>query len=473
MKTMYGVVALFLLALPALAQDPDSIKAAVGAPKPSYSGRLAGDMNFGQIGEDWFTTVNLGFNLDLGQIGFGIQVPLRLRVYDNDPKSDEDIGGIIRKEDWDQFSDFLKIIRFFRFGHKGDLVFLQVGDLPGAILGHGTIVNRYYNNIDIDHYRMGLQVDVNTDYGGAETLINSLSFPNLFGVRGYVKPWSFVDTEAYLNNLAVGVSVASDLTAPFELEKDPVSGTPVIGEDGYLKVSRESATTVIGGDLEFKVLNTELLTLTPYMDLNHILDAGTGYHAGVLSTFHFPIISMDLQARLEYRYFFGGDYVPAYFDSYYEIQKFGFPFRNALTNADEVEPKRRALELLGDKGLNGYFAELNFNFMGLFSIGGSYDDYDGPFNSNLRLYLDVPALEVFQFGAYYYKHNFEGAKEAFTFDDKSLFLVEGRYQLNSFLYLVAQYWRIWQLDADTTSNEFGQYVAVDDWSIGLGMSYTF
>jgi hypothetical protein len=89
------------------------------------------------------------------------------------------------------------------------------------------------------------------------------------------------------------------------------------------------------------------------------------------------------------------------------------------------------------------------------------------------MYLDVPALEVFQFGCYYYKHNFEGASEAFTFDDKSLFLVEARYQITSFLYVLGQYWRVWQLDNDPASATYGDYQSVDDWSLGIGASYTF
>jgi len=465
----------------ALAQDPDSIKGAVGAPKDETKGMLGGDLNFGQIDEDWYTTIHLGFSMDLGKIGFGIQVPLRLRVYDADPEDSSD--SVFREEDWDEWTDYLKIIRFFRFGHKGDFIYVVVGDLPGATIGHGTIVNRYYNNVDLDHYKMGIVADLNTDYGGVETLLNAGFVTNMFALRGYFRPWSLVDKESYLNNFALGFTVASDVTAPYELYEE--GGIQQV-EDGFPKVAKEDTATVMGGDIEFKVLDTSILTLTPYMDLNGIpASGGVGYHAGVLSVFHIGGISMDLSARLEYRYF-TGDYIPAYFNSYYEIQKFAYPFQDETglhtgtgERGEAVLPKRRVLEELPDKGLNGYYAELVFNFLGLFTIGASYDDYDGLYNSNLRIYLDVPALEVFQFGAYYYKHNFEGAGEAFTFDEKSLFLIEARYQITSFLYVIGQYWRIWQLDnnqykEDGSDNlRYGEYVPVDDWSIGLGVSYTF
>jgi hypothetical protein len=466
-----AIVAILATGVFAFAQDPQAIKGAGGAPMGETKGMLGGDLNFGQIDEDWYTTIHLGFSMDLGKIGFGIQVPLRLRVHDADPKDPSD--STLREEDWDEWTDYLKVIRFFRFGHKGDFIYVVVGDLPGATIGHGTIVNRYYNNIDLDHYRMGLVADLNTDYGGVETLLNNGFVTNLFALRGYVRPWSFVDQESYLNNFSVGFSVAADVSAPYTLaDIDPE-------EDYNLPpVEVEETTTVMGGDIEFRLLDTSFLTLTPYMDLNGIPSSGgVGYHAGILSVFHIGGVSMDLQARIEYRYF-TGDYIPTYFNSYYEIQKFAYPYWDNQNQVELRDTKRRVLELLPDKSLNGYYAELVFNFLGLFTLGASYDDYDGLYNSNLRIYLDVPALEVFQFGAFYYKHNFEGAGEAFTFDDKSLFLLEARYQISSFLHVVCQYWHVWQLDNNPgteqePNEDYGKYVPVNDWSVGLGMSYTF
>jgi hypothetical protein len=485
-----ALLGLALLLAPAhgFAQDPDAIQNAVGAPPADTMGSIGGDLNFGQIDGDWVTTVNVGLNFDLGQIGFGIQAPLHLVLKDNDPKNDW-YGGVLRRQDWDEWTDYLKILRYFRYGRKGQLIFVQVGDLPGATLGHGTIANRYYNNTDIDHYRMGIQIDVNTDYAGVETLFNNGFISNLIGARAYVKPWSFVDTESYLNNLAVGLTVVTDWNAPYCLknpmgqcrpDQSVVDGDQVAAIDGSdnLQVANRKAATVIGGDIEFRLLNTDYLALTPYIDLNGIVDGGFGMHIGILSVFHIPVVSIDLSARVEYRYF-QPDYVPAYFDSFYEIQKFGYPFKDELGvfGAAGMEvtnrPKRRVIEEMTGDWLNGYFAELVLDVMGWVQLGASYDDYDGPFNSNLRMYVAIPALEVIQFGAYYYRHNFEGASEAFAFDEKSLFLAEARWQVWSILYLIGQYWRTWQLDTDQASDSFGEYVPIDDWSVGLGVAYTF
>ncbi|HOX42383.1 MAG TPA: hypothetical protein PK668_02240 [Myxococcota bacterium] len=490
----------------AAAQDAETIKKQVGAPVESWTGSIGGDMNFGKIGEDWYATLNLGLTFDFGIVGFGIQAPLRLLMKDNDPENN-DYGGVLRREDWDEWTDYLKIIRYFRFGHKGELVFLQLGDLPGVTIGHASIVNRYYNNTDLAHFKLGVTLDVNTDYAGVETLLNNAFVSNLIGGRVYLKPFSFWDKDSYLNNFAIGFTAISDYAAPYcpdfeqqdtaggpwtpggacmpaALDHDPATFPNVrqrFDEDMNIVLADKKAATVLGGDLEFKVLNLEWINLTPYVDLNGIIDGGFGFHGGIMTNFNIPVISVGLQTRIEYRWMERG-YIPSYFDSFYEIQKFNYPFKDengrfGPAHSEVTDrPKAAVVEELAaqeGKGLNGYYAELAINVNDWVVVGGSYDDYDGPYNSNLRMYLTVPAFDFIKFGAYYYRHNFEGAGDAFDFDEKSLFLAEARYQIISFLYVVGQYWRVWRLDEDPTSASYGDYVATDDWSIGVGAAYNF
>jgi hypothetical protein len=68
---------------------------------------------------------------------------------------------------------------------------------------------------------------------------------------------------------------------------------------------------------------------------------------------------------------------------------------------------------------------------------------------------------------------FEGASQAFTFDNKSLFLLEAKYQIIPLIYLIAQYWRIWELNKNPNSGSYGEFVSIDDWSLGVGFSYDF
>ncbi len=432
---------------------------------PRSTGRLEGDLNLGMIDGDGFATLNLGMNMSIDSFGLGIWAPLRMRLIDADPQNRE-IAHTLRKEDWDEFSDYLKIIRYIQYGSKGDTLYCRAGGLPGATLGHASLVGRYYNNVDLDHYKMGLVLDINTNYGGIESIFNNAFLSSLIGARMYVRPWSLISTQSYLNNLAVGLTLVTDHQAPFRLEPN---GT----DDGYPKVLEKKAATATGIDIEFQLFQTEWATLLPYMDFNHLTGAGSGLHVGIMSKIRIISLSLDLHTRLEYRYM-QSDYIPAYFNSFYEIQKYGFPFRDVEglfgPAGREVtdQPKRRAIEHIGGDILHGYWAQLIIGVHDLIQLGVSFDDYDGPYNSNLRIFLEIPTFSILQMGVFYYRHNYEGADQAFRFDHKSLFLAECRYQINPYFHLSAQYWRIWQMNPLN-----GRYQPVNDWSIGLGISYPF
>ena len=64
--------------------------------------RVGGLATFGRLDEDFFLNITLRLSFDREYWGVGFQVPLRLRVIDNDPQDRDDIGSVIRREDWDQ-----------------------------------------------------------------------------------------------------------------------------------------------------------------------------------------------------------------------------------------------------------------------------------------------------------------------------------------------------------------------------------
>jgi len=119
---------------------------------------------------------------------------------------------------------------------------------------------------------------------------------------------------------------------------DPLTGEPKMVNDtdeaGNLKVGTGGAQTVWGVDLEAKVVNTTIIQVTPYSDLNHLAGAGSGWHLGTLVTLTMPIgFELSIPIRLEYRRF-QNNYVPAYFSTFYEIERYAYP-----TGAEPIGPK--------------------------------------------------------------------------------------------------------------------------------------
>lgn len=461
---------LWLIPSQAFALDPMPGEDRFSGVLPDQKTTAGAALGIGQIDEDFFLTLTLAADLNLGKIGLGIAAPLNLRVVDMDPENEGDYLGLIRKEDWDEPIEYLRIIRYVRYGHKRDPLFLRVGTLAAEI-GHGTIMSRYMNNLDLNTNHIGAQFDVNTDWGGVETVVSDgprlttnisdigaqENYSRIVGGRFHLKPWALVDPESCFNIFAVGLSFLADVDAPLEVSTD----------DGWA-VAQTDTVTVYGVDAEVEVFHNALLDVVPYTDLNFIGDAGWGWHLGARVKVKVPIgINLVVPARIEYRRFRSG-YRPIYFSSFYDIERSAFPLEEGTTAG--LDTKQGFLEQEyrdSDEGLNGYYADAALDFVGLFQVAAIYEDYEGA-NPNFSAFLNVPALDWLQFKAYYTRHSIEGWDDIFKLDERSLLVAEGRYQLVENIYLVGRWTRQWEQDPDS-----GDYEEQDNWNVGVEAAFQF
>jgi hypothetical protein len=422
---------------------------------------VGGDVGFRKIGSDYFIGVGVGTELDFGKIGFGIQVPLNIRVSNRcDRPPPCDLNTTLRKEDWDEVADYARIISYFRYGHPAEPIYVRVGQLFGATFGHGTIVNAYYNAINLDIYKLGVQLNVNTDYGGVQTLMDNLFQPSLFGARVYVRPVSFWSKDSYANNLAVGLTLIGDVFAPVGM---PPPGTT--RGDAHEPTLPTEAMGILGFDVEFAVLRSKMIDVIPYTDYNHIFGARGGWHLGVLTKIR-PLDKLGLNFRLEYRYL-SSKYIPGYFDSYYDIQRSTFPLGCPTTKYDYIRSGPGTCPVVVGLAGSGFYGEGVFNLFDLLTVMMAYEDADGPKNSNLLLSLQLPAFEAVKLAAYYYKRFFDGLSEAFSLDNAVL-VAEARVRMHSMLYFIARYARSWTLSADGS-----RFDSTDDFSVGIGVHARF
>ena len=430
------------------------------------------------------TIVNTEFNL--GPVGLGLALPLNLLVWNNDnccgndPDPDGNhphsrdykaYGGVLRKRDWNQWQDYARLIRYVRYGHKRDPLYVLAGQMWGASIGHGTLLNRYANNISIDHPKFGLALDLNSTFVGVETITDSVTGPTILGGRVYVRP--FGDT-LVLRGLAIGATLITDRTAPRSLAYD-VRGGP--GPDGSLPLKQDPATGSVivdnydamyaaGVDVEYEVLRNSLIQLIPYVDGNRLLGAGNGLHVGVLTNLFLPvpIIAVDLQTRFEYRFMKPG-YIPEYFDQTYDLGRIQYA-TNQSNNTTTYRPKFAAAQdasALGGKPRKGYYGELSFGFGGLVQVGGLYQDYEGdPNGASLGLFATLPKFELIKLSGYYLRKNMAGLSDAFHIDERSLLAASAAYKMFGPLYLRIDYKRQWQLRPGDS-----QIKAIDSFSAGL------
>ncbi len=438
------------------------------------SANLGSRIGAARLDEDWYMVITPSLHLQVDGVAmtrdsplfdepqvhplrFLFEAPLFIRVGDVRPTDDQ---PAFRREYWDELSEYARIVRWVEYGSPYDGIYLRGGELSNVRIGHRTIVDSYDNALDGEHFQWGVHHNLNTRYGGLETFVDNVTDPDAMALRVYLRPWAFIDPQSSLRRLAAGFTLAGDQNAPRTLRVD--------GSDGYARtqqgdpiVEQSQATGALGWDVEYQLVASDRVSMTPYMDANTHFAAGTGWHVG--SFFGFGLTdTIVLDMRAEYR-MLGRQYQPAYIGRIYEIERVSFL---PLAGQDLAVPKLEFMLAQPEQRRNGYYAELGFNFADLVYVSAGWEDQTGANNNAAWAQLRVPALSIVQFGAYYVNTRFEGSAGLFDLDN-ALAVAEARVSPLPWLYLDAQIRRRWEID------NAGEYTPVNDWSVGAGVSFGF
>ncbi len=435
-------------------------KAPPDAAKSSFGGLVDGRFGLGMVEEDLFVSLNIGTVLRWSKLAGGIQVPLRFRAWDRAPEQ----GTVLRKEDWDEVSDYFKLIRFISWGEPEDWLYARLGQINGATFAHGTLIDRYYNVIDSDHYQAGIQLHLDLDKGGADVLLDNIAYPSLLGLRGFVRPMRFGELPKWTHGFMVGMSLVGDFVAPSTPVLDRTNRRQV-SEKGNL-VQETTPVTLIGFDIGWEVLKNDWVALTPFLDVNILANTGgTGMHLGMMATFQIGS-PVRLGLRAEYRVL-RSDFAPSYVNSWYTVERVDFL---------DGKSKIAYFQDIKDRGLaetrHGWHASFDLTLFDKVTLTGVLEDYQGPSNANLMIRLLLPYIAGVQLNLYYAKRNFDSAKEAFDLD-RGLLVAEARYKFWGPLYVHALYAREWKLDKDPVSADFGRYQTRNVWDVGFGAEFSW
>jgi hypothetical protein len=102
----------------------------------SYPDANQGNIN-GGFGLTWidgkpYNAFHFRPELAFSKIGVGLDLNLEF-----------DANGKLNKENFNEFSDYLSVIRYVRYGYKNDPFYVRLGALDYASLGHGSIMYMY------------------------------------------------------------------------------------------------------------------------------------------------------------------------------------------------------------------------------------------------------------------------------------------------------------------------------------------
>ena len=258
----------------------------------------------------------------------------------------------MRPGDYVKFEDYLRIIRYVRWAQKGDPLYIRVGQLDYSMLGHGSIIYNYNNSASYDMRRTGIELDMNFDKLGFESMYSDLTGRGLLGLRGYVKPLKFTSFAKVpvINNFEVGATYARDLN-------ENADWTYFSNTSEYY--TKRSGLSIYGFDFGLPIISYSILKSSLYYDFAQINNYGHGSTVGINMNFS-GLGLVDIRGKYELRYN-GIQYLPAYFNALYEHDRF-----------DPVSGVSKSDTLKYVSANHGYYSELVISVLKTFNIIAGY-----------------------------------------------------------------------------------------------------
>ena len=305
----------------------------------SMMGRSSGyvPMGFGAtfIDGETYYLVCIAPEVAFGQLGIGLDLNLRFNT-----------EGKLRMGDYAKFEDYLRIIRYVRWAQKGDPFYVRIGQLDYSLLGHGSIIYDYRNSASYDLRRTGIEFDLNFEKYGLESLYSDITGRGLLGLRGYIKPLKFLGLTKIpvINNFEVGATYARDLNQYADVT--------------HIDSSR-AGLSIYGFDFGLPIISYSFLKSTLYYDFAQIANYGHGSTICINMNFSGMGI-LNMRGKYEYR-INGANYIPAYFNAFYEHDRFNFLSR--LSKSDTLS------HIAANQG---YFGEFIVSILNTFYIIAGY-----------------------------------------------------------------------------------------------------
>lgn len=364
---------------------------------------------------------NLMPDLSFGKIGVGLDINIRVGK-----------NGKIRSEDFDEGYDYLRLIRYIRYGMKKEPVYVRLGVLDYSRLGHGFIMYNYRNSASYDERKFGMELDLDFEKFGFESVYSDFGAGGIFGLRGYARPLQFTSLASIpvVGGFETGITYAAD----FHENAD------VTSPNGLLAGATNGGTMgVFGLDIGFPLLSLPTINSTLYFDYAAIGGYGNGAAAGIDLNFSgLGVIGIGMKYE---RRWLGDQFLPSYFDALYERERYEPRDTTAFISKAQL--------LKTAKQTEGYYGELVLSVLGRFNIIGGYQSPVAVKNQG-TLHLEFDPGDVIPGVILSAGYDKKYVGRVFKLDNHSLFYVNFGYKPLPFLFVSTMY--IWTYTEDKDSN---------------------
>ena len=444
------------------------------APKPKKPFNLGLGVGSATIDGNIYNQVALRPELSFGKLGIGLDLVLYI---DND--------GNVRKDEWDEPSDFIDKLLYIRWGQKSDPFWLRWGSLENVTLGYGGLLGGYSNMMEFPSVR---KVGINTGFGfgnfGTEIFLSNMKDfsrgGTLLGLRGTYKLSDAIPVKFGLNfvtdmNQFSGLKDTDDDTYPDMFDdfptdktlwndtdgdgipdinggsKKPAQGWDIDGdgdnildtEDDDLKLKptpfslkgNKATAQGFAFDIGYPVLKSKAFSLEAYMEYNKLMFPkvsgdvfynrkamdGTGITVPGLRASLFSFLNMSFEYRIKKGYF-----VPQFFDGSYDLSRVVAEFTDSGTL---IRTKDQVIfaDSTASIDTKGMFGSASANLFNLISFNASYANMKADtveFNSfSALINLNAENIPKLSVAQAYYQRNND--KNPFDFNNPSINTVFG------------------------------------------------
>ncbi len=419
-----------------------------------------------------YNQVALRPELSFGKLGIGLDLVMYI---DNE--------GAIRKDEWDEASDFIDKFLFIRWGQKSDPFWFKWGSLNNVTIGYGGLLAGYSNMMEFPSVRkVGINTGVSFGNFGTELFLSNMKDfsrgGTLMGLRGTYKlsdaiPLTFglnfiMDMNQFSGLKDVDGDTYPDMFDDFPTDKDywndtdgdgiadvnggtkePENGWDIDGDGDNIIDSADSDLTLkptpfslkdnkataqgFAFDLGYPILRGKSLSLEAYMEFNKLIfpavagDAyysrkamgGTGITVPGVRASLFSFLNVSFEYRIKQGFF-----APQFFDGSYDLSRVVAEFSEDGT----VIRTKDQVVLVDSSNTSGMYGSASADLFNLVSFSASYASMKGEgdveFNSFNAMFdinaENIPKLSVAQ--AYYLRNN---DKNPFDFSNPTINTIFG------------------------------------------------
>ncbi len=389
------------------------------------------DLGLGVIDSDFYTAANAYFSYRAETLQLGAQLPLRLMLTG-------DQGVRIRKQDWDEASDFTRLLRYLDWRPNAES-HLRLGEPTAVTLGHGAIVDHFYNATDLDHYKTSLRFSWQSPRFGVDVFNNDVTRWEILAARASYKPMG--DSTSWIRDLQVAVTMAVDRAAP--------TGSSAGVDETNQPIVLRAPVWVYGVDADIPLwrgTQRQLLLYTDVVALHHSpafaeapgQNTG-GWHLGVRLQMPSLTPTTDLTLKLEGVYM-GAGYLPGYFDNLYEVERFE---AQAAQNSGQRTKVAWAAQNSGPLGVRAQIDVVSEKSLRLTALLA----WLGQDGLSTQLWLATPEMAGLTVRAHWGQQHLQSAADMGAIERTSA-LAEVRYRIGAALSAVLQAGTRWQAKDD-------------------------